>query len=97
LDPIKESAGEPTNSLCSVKFHSHGDLIRSHEEKGSRPPVTTGNGAFELIQSYRSPKPRWNLSLKWIAAGDDACRSPSWCSSLPLRPGSSFSLIVASE
>jgi hypothetical protein len=63
------------------------------------PRNSVRRGLVRIIQSYRSPKPPWNLSLKWcrIAAGDDACWSPSWCSSLPLRPGSSFSLIVSSE
>jgi hypothetical protein len=63
------------------------------------PRNSVRRGVVLIIQSYLSPKPHWILSLKWcrIAAGDDACWSPSWCSSSPLRPGSSFSLIVSSE
>jgi hypothetical protein len=84
-----------------------GEEVRNEPREGAvgegaeqvSPRNSVRRGLVRIIQSYRSPKPPWNLSLKWcrIGAGDDACWSPSWCSSLPLRPGSSFSLIVSSE
>ena len=59
-----------------------------------RPEIQFRRGVVLIIQSYRSPKPRWILSLKScrIAAGDDACWSPSWCSSLPLYPDRPLSI-----
>jgi hypothetical protein len=63
LDPIKESAGEPTNFSLQGQFHSHGDLIRSQEEKGSRRP--RNDKAMGHLNLFRATVPRSRAGI-WV-------------------------------